>query len=239
MEAPVLEVPAYVLSDAVSTAIAQMVDRVRPSVVQVHSGRRGAGTGVIWDADGLVLTNYHVVAEKGGRLQVGLTDGRTFEAQVIDQEPKLDLAVLKIPASGLPAAPAADSARLRVGEMVVAVGHPWGQRWVVTVGIVGGLGSVRVPWNGHEAQYIRSDVVLAPGNSGGPLLNARGEVVGINSMIFGGDLSVSIPSQVVTKWLAGLEERRARRESREQQAEGFAPRPRVAHGWRRRRFGWR
>jgi serine protease Do len=96
---------------------------------------------------------------------------------------------------------------LRVGELVFAVGHPWGQRWSLTAGIVSTVGTVRLARN-LTTQYIKSDVQLAPGNSGGPLLNAAGEVVGVNAMIFGGDLSVSIPSNVVKQWLAELPKRR-------------------------------
>ncbi|MBV9230632.1 MAG: trypsin-like peptidase domain-containing protein, partial [Chloroflexi bacterium] len=103
----------------------------------------------------------------------------------------------------LKALPVGDSSKLRVGEWVFAIGHPWGQRWAVTAGIVSGISSVKLADN-LTTQYIKSDVLLAPGNSGGPLLDADGNVVGINAMIFGGDLSVSIPSNVVSGWLKSL-----------------------------------
>ncbi len=192
------------LPDAASAAILQMLDRVGPSVVQVRDGRRGAGAGIIWGRDGRVLTNHHVVAGHG-EVQVELRDGRTLDAQVRARNPALDLALLQVEADDLPAAPVADSTRLRVGELVFAVGHPWGQRNVVTAGIISGFGTVDVPGNGGgKATYLHSDVRLAPGNSGGPLLNAEGAVVGINAMIFGGDLSVAIPSHVASGWVAGL-----------------------------------
>ncbi|HMA33963.1 MAG TPA: trypsin-like peptidase domain-containing protein, partial [Chloroflexia bacterium] len=148
-------------------------------------------------------------AGRGGPIHVLLTDGRTLDAEVVNRNPTLDLALLKVPETQLPAALVGDSSRLRIGELVFAVGHPWGQRGVVTAGIVSGLGSVRPPGGEQSAQYIRSDVRLAPGNSGGPLLNAAGEVIGINAMIFGGDLGVAIPSHVATTWVAGLPSRRA------------------------------
>jgi serine protease Do len=206
-QAPVTFARSFVLPDTVSPAIADLLDRVRSSVVQVRSGGRGNGTGVIWRANGAILTNDHVVAHANGRIEVLLTDGRTLPATIGARNADLDLALLQVPAEDLPAAAVGDSAQLRVGELVFAVGHPWGQPWVVTAGIVSGLGEVPVrggPDSGgaiqRMAQYVRSDVRLAPGNSGGPLLNARGEVVGINAMIFGGDLAVSIPSHVASEW---------------------------------------
>ncbi len=199
--------PSFVLPDAISPAIAELVERARPSVVQVRSGGRGNGTGVIWRSNGAILTNDHVVAHANGRIQVLLTDGRTLDASVGARNADLDLALLEVPAGDLPAAAVGDSSRLRVGELVFALGHPWGHPWVVTAGIVSGLGEVPVRSSGggmgdgeRKAQYVRSDVRLAPGNSGGPLLNARGEVVGINAMIFGGDLAVAIPSHVASEW---------------------------------------
>src|SRR6266496_3975607 len=173
--------PSFVLPDAISPAIAELVERARPSVVQVRSGGRGNGTGVIWRSNGAILTNDHVVAHANGRIQVLLTDGRTLPATVGARNADLDLALLEVAAEDLPAAAVGDSSQLRVGELVFAVGHPWGQPWVVTAGIVSGLGQVPVRGasdagvaNERMAQYVRSDVRLAPGNSGGPLLNARG-----------------------------------------------------------------
>jgi serine protease Do len=151
-----------------------------------------------------------VVAHARGGLHVTLTDGRSFSARLAARNPRLDLALLQIEAAVLPAATLGDSHKLRVGELVFAIGHPWGQPWVVTAGIVSALGEVPVRDDGATATYIRSDVRLAPGNSGGPLLNARGEVIGINAMIFGGDLAVAIPSHVAAEWLALQPRERAR-----------------------------
>jgi serine protease Do len=102
----------------------------------------------------------------------------------------------------------ADSTKLRVGELVFAIGHPWGQRGVVTAGIVSALSKVKIRNSNRQLEYIKSDVRLAPGNSGGPLLNAQGHVIGINAMIMGGDLSVAIPSSVVSAWIAQLPQAR-------------------------------
>jgi serine protease Do len=187
---------------SVALAGAQMIEDARRSVVQVRSGGRGIGAGVIWPGDGLVLTNYHVVA--GGRrgVKAALHDGRTLGADVMKSSRTLDLALLRLIGDhgDLPAAPVGDSDALRVGELVYAIGHPWGRVGAVSAGIVGGVG-------GPGSSYIRSDVALAPGNSGGPLLNVRGEVVAINAMIFGG-MAVSIPSNAASAWVSG--ERRPR-----------------------------
>jgi serine protease Do len=192
----------FALSAAVSPAVTELVERVRPHVVQVRSESGGAGTGVIWRGSGAILTNDHVVAHARGKLHVNLADRRSFPARLLARNPRLDLALLQIDATGLPVAQIGDSQNLRVGELVFAIGHPWGLPWVTTAGIVSALGEVPVRDDGTTATYIRSDVRLAPGNSGGPLLNALGEVIGINAMIFGGDLAVAIPSHVASAWLA-------------------------------------
>ena len=164
---------------------AQMIERAQRSVVQVRSGGRGIGAGVIWDPDGLVMTNHHVVAGGRRNVTVALHDGRTFDAKMVKSSGSLDLALLRLSGetTNLPAAPIGDSDALRVGELVYAIGHPWGSVGAVSAGIVGGVGEIR--GRGSSARYVRSDVTLAPGNSGGPLLNARGEVVAINAMVFG------------------------------------------------------
>ncbi len=196
------------LSGVLSAEIVEMISHVGPSVVQVNKGGRGGGAGVIWRADGAILTNHHVVAGRGGPLEVLLPDGRRFGAEVVSANAALDLALLKVEADDLPAALVDDSSQLRVGEMVFAVGHPWGQKNVVTAGIVSGLGETPMPGSGRSAAYVRSDVRVAPGNSGGPLLNARGAVVGITAMIFGGDMTAAIPSKAAIDWVAGLPTRR-------------------------------
>ena len=194
--------------EAASLASAEMIERSHEGVVQVRSRGRGTGAGVIWDRDGLALTNHHVVAGRGrgAEVQVVLRDGRAFDAEVVKRGRNLDLALLHIKdAPGdLPAAPIGDSDALRVGELVYAVGHPWGRFGAVTAGIVSGLGVARGP--GGRARYIQSDVALAPGNSGGPLLNVGGEIVGINAMIFG-RLALSIPSNAAGAWLKEKERR--------------------------------
>ena len=189
--------------DECSSAVVAMFNAVQPAIVQVGIEGRGGGTGIIWHKDGRIITNHHVVANEQARFQVHLSDGRTLEAKVLHRNPEFDLAVLKVNADNLTTLPVGDSRKLRVGEWVFAIGHPWGQRWVLTAGIVSSISSVKVA-DYVKTRYIKSDVGLAPGNSGGPLLDAEGKVVGINAMIFGGDLSVAIPSDVLSAWLAEL-----------------------------------
>jgi serine protease Do len=191
-----------------------MIERAQRSVVQVRSGGRGIGAGVIWDPDGLVITNHHVVAGGRRNVTVALHDDRTFDAEVVKSSGSLDLALLRLSgeATNLPSAPVGDSDALRVGELVYAIGHPWGSVGAVSAGIVGGVGELRgrgrgSRGRGFSACYVRSDVTLAPGNSGGPLLNARGEVVAINAKVFG-TMALSIPGNAAGAWAAA--ERRPR-----------------------------
>jgi serine protease Do len=149
-----------------------------------------------------VVSNFETVG-------IITSDDRRLEARVVRSEPRLDLALLEFNESLTPAR-VGDSSRLRVGEIVFALGHPWGQPWVATAGVVSGLGAAMMPARGvpgprgdmHGAgQWIRTDAQLRPGNSGGALLNARGEVIGVNAMVWHGDLGVAIPSRVVKGWL--------------------------------------
>lgn len=189
------------MSEDSSVAGARMIEDAQRSVVQVRSGGRGTGAGVIWPGESLVLTNYHVVAGARGNVHVALHDGRTLGASVIKGSRSLDLALLRLEGDPdyLPAALVGDSDALRVGELVYAIGHPWGSVGAVSAGIVGGVGELR--GRGSSTRYVRSDVTLAPGNSGGPLLNASGEVVAINAMIFG-RVALSIPSNAASAWVS-------------------------------------
>jgi len=192
------------LIQAFSSGLEEMIEQAQTSVVQVRRGDRGAGTGVIWQSKGGIITNHHVIANTRSKVLVELRDGRVLEAQIVDSDPTLDLALLNVPTDNLAAIPSADSSKLRVGELVFAIGNPWGQRGVATAGIVSALSKVKMRNSNRQLEYIKSDVRLAPGNSGGPLLNAQGHVIGINAMIMGGDLSVAIPSNVVSTWVAQI-----------------------------------
>jgi serine protease Do len=175
--------------------LAATADGARRSTVHVRNGRAGAGSGVIWQPDGLIITNAHVA--HGSQAQVELADGRTFEAEVTSRDPQRDLAALRVRADGLPAAPIADSDALRVGQIAVAVGNPLGLSGALTLGIIHAI----APAEGRGRQtWVQADIRLAPGNSGGPLVDALGRVIGINSMIAGG-LGLAVPSNAVRRFL--------------------------------------
>lgn len=177
--------------------IHELVQQVLPSLVVVRGHRFGAGSGIVWDSNGLILTNNHVVGRRTPI--VLLQDDREYESKLVARDPDVDLALLSIDAAGLtPLRPVSVSPR--VGEMVFAFGHPWGQRNTVTRGIVSALVTAQNR-RGETLPIVRSDAPLAPGNSGGPLVNASGELVGINAMIVGGDQSVSIAASVAVDFM--------------------------------------
>lgn len=178
-----------------------LTQRALMSVVIVYNGRHGAGAGLIWTYDGVIATNYHVVGKRSPR--VAMLDGREYAAEVIAREKKHDLAMLKIQNDGeLSPIQLADSRRLRIGQFAMAVGHPWGQIGAVSLGIITSLGSMRHGWRKGSVEVIRTDAALAPGNSGGPLLDARGQAIGLNTMIMGGDQGVAIPVHVIDRFVA-------------------------------------
>ena len=182
-----------------NAALDELLARIRPVLALVRNGRHGAGAGVL-AGNGLVLTNFHVVG-RARHLQVVLDDDTQYEAHVVASDPNVDLALLQIPSNRHTAA-VFSRAPPRPGELVYAFGHHWGQRNVLTGGVLSSVGSVR--GRHGDVPILRADVQLAPGNSGGPLLNAAGEVIGLNAMIFGGDQSVAIPASLILSFLAGV-----------------------------------
>lgn len=174
----------------------EIAEKLRRSTVLVLPGERGNGSGVIWSADGAIITNAHVAHASNMRVQ--LWDGREFDAAVVSRDTRRDLAELRVSASNLPAATAADSSQVRPGELAIAIGNPLGFVGALTTGVIHAVGPLRR--FGSEL-WVQADVRLAPGNSGGPLADARGRIIGINTMV-AGRLALAVPSNAVTNFLA-------------------------------------
>jgi serine protease Do len=173
----------------------EIAEKLRRVTVQVSAGRRGGGSGIIVKPEGVIVTNAHVAAF--APLDVQLWDGTRAKADLLARDPGHDLAILHIARTGLPAAVLANSNFVRVGELVIAIGNPFGFIGAMTTGVVHAIGPIR----GLGARnWIQSAVQLAPGNSGGPLANAQGEVVGINTMIASG-VGLAVPSNAVARLL--------------------------------------
>jgi serine protease Do len=177
-------------------AFGEIAERLRRSTVQVHSpGGRGSGSGIVWDAAGLIVTNAHVV--RTADMEIELWDGRRIAGRIGARDRRRDLATIRVEAGALDAVTPGDSDGVRPGELVIAVGNPLGFAGAVSTGIVHSVG----PIEGMTRQtWIRADVRLAPGNSGGPLADAHGRVIGINTAIVNG-LGVAVPSNAAGAFL--------------------------------------
>jgi S1-C subfamily serine protease len=211
--------------DAYSQVVTRVADELLPSVASlrvVQNGRGsralvGSGSAVVITPDGFLLTSAHVVAERGQEGSAGFTDGRELRFEVVGRDAGSDLAVLRVEGSNLSPAPLGDAETLRVGQLVVAIGNPFGFAGSVTAGVVSALGRSLVAGSRRSPRIIdhliQTDAALNPGNSGGALVTSRGEVVGINTAVAGVGLGLAVPIDTATRTIVGklMREGRVRR----------------------------
>lgn len=200
-----IETRSSSVAASLSSQFSAVSEQLLAGVVLVNSGH-GSGSGTIWRRDGLIVTNHHVVRDETA--SVTLSTGERFSAAVEMRDLDHDLAALRIDATDLPALPAGDSIHTHAGQWVLAAGNPMGMRGVVTGGIITGVGQVAGPERTWLDDLIQADVLLAPGNSGGPLADAQGRVLGINAMIAASGIALAVPTHIVERFLEPAESHR-------------------------------
>jgi serine protease Do len=185
--------------DEFNNSLAETIEQVQRSLVIVQGHRHGFGAGVIWRKNGMILTNAHVVNQHTPRIV--LPNGSEFPAKVLRRDTEIDLALLEIAAGDLAAVQIASQSELRIGQLVFAVGHPWGQRGFITLGVLAAQALAQTRGPRRMVPVLRTDAQLAPGNSGGPLVNAAGKVIGLNTLILGGDQGIAIPAYLAEQFV--------------------------------------
>lgn len=186
------------IPNAINQEMTAVIERIRFSLVQLTNGQMGSGAGTIWHADGLILTNAHVVQRHAP--QVVLADGRVFPSRLLAYDEALDLAALAVDAHDLPTVKLGNSRRLRAGDWVIAVGHPWGVLGAASAGTVIDVG-VPLELPRYPGDLIQVGLQLRPGHSGGPMVEGNGRLVGINTMIAGPQVGLAIPLHTVKQFL--------------------------------------
>lgn len=187
-----------------SSGIASVSERVLAAVVQIRNGRAGAGTGTIWQSDGLIVTNAHVVSNRRvsqGALTVQLADGREFTPRLLAIDPEADLAVLRIEAHDLPTIELGTSQQLKPGQLVFAFGFPWGVAGGATSGVVIGVGAQVGDMVSPRNEWVAASLHLRPGHSGGPMVDAEGRLIGINTLMNGPDVGAAVPVDVAKRFV--------------------------------------
>jgi serine protease Do len=182
---------AAAYADRVGIELADLADRIRPSMVRIQAEGAGVGSGTIWSEDGLIVTCAHV-AERGN-LFVSTHDQRILPARVVGVEHKVDIALLEVSTAEFRPIPRGDLSLARRGELVFAMGHPWGSEDGFTIGVLIGL-ELGVPRPGTRGQeWLAASLHLRPGHSGGPLFDSRGRLLGLNTLMQGPDVGVAVP----------------------------------------------
>ena len=215
ISSPSVDVSEDEALDAYSLAVTTVAERLSPSVANLRVSRRvrggrildGGGSGVVITPDGFTLTSAHVVARTEGKGRASFVDGRELDFTVVGSDPLSDLAVLRVDARDLVPAELGDAERLRVGQLVVAIGNPHGFTGSVTAGVVSALGRSLPTRSGANERVvdnvIQTDAALNPGNSGGALADGRGRVVGINTAVAGVGLGLAVPINAATRRIVG------------------------------------
>jgi S1-C subfamily serine protease len=187
-----------------SDELADAVERAASSTVTVHARRRMPATGIVWSPDGLIVSANHVV-ERSDDITIGLPDGRSVDATLVGRDPGTDLAVLRVDASDLIPAPRSDSAP-RPGNLVLAIGRPGPSGPMASLGVIGLVGGSWRTQGGNRVEgFLRSDVAMLPGFSGGPLIDVAGDVLGLNSSTLGRGGGLTVPAEVIDRISAALQ----------------------------------
>jgi len=187
---------------------ANISERVLDSLVQISNGQRGVGAGAIWQSDGLIVTNAHVILGRRGQvsrtLTVTLRNGDDYPARLVAYDVQRDLAVLRIGAESLIPIEIGDSRALKPGDYVSALGFPWGVKGGATAGVVIGTGTQLPELGDNQHEWIAASLHLRPGHSGGPMVDSRGLVIGINTLMNGPEVGVAIPAHVASDFLQSV-----------------------------------